>query len=282
MSTYEERLDSNLEWALSEGSLFFENRGAVQEALKRIAKSLDELGIPYAVVGGMALYAHGFRRFTEDIDILVTRDSLNRIHQELEGRGYVAPFERSKNLRDTVRGVRIEFLVAGQFPGDGKPKPVAFPAPDNIAVDLDGVRYVNLPTLVELKLASGISNPSRGRDLVDVQDLIVALRLPNSFATNLNPYVQEKYQELWRAANHGQQTFVKLLRRPWLDAVMSQKEVILLLREHETNFDAMVRDGVVIQWPATAKSADVLLSTGDAEVARKYDMHAKDELLLDD
>ena len=72
---------------------------------------------------------HGFRRFTEDVDILVTRDGLKAIHAHLEGLGYVPPFTGSKNLRDTEHGVRIEFLIAGEFPGDGKPKPVAFPGP---------------------------------------------------------------------------------------------------------------------------------------------------------
>lgn len=68
MMTFEERLASNLEWALTEGSIFFENRGAVQTALRRIARRLDEMGVPYAVAGGMALFAHGFQRFTQDRD----------------------------------------------------------------------------------------------------------------------------------------------------------------------------------------------------------------------
>jgi len=33
--------------------------------------------------------------------------------------------------------VRIEFLVSGQYPGDGKPKPVAFPDPADVAVKID-------------------------------------------------------------------------------------------------------------------------------------------------
>ena len=55
---------------------------------------------------------------------------LSAIHAKLEGLGYVPPFSGSKNLRDTEHGVRIEFLIAGEFPGDGKPKPVAFPEPE--------------------------------------------------------------------------------------------------------------------------------------------------------
>ena len=64
---YEQRLNQNSRWALIEGSVFFEDKGAVQQAMRRIAKRLDELGVPYAIVGGMALFQHGFRRFTEDV-----------------------------------------------------------------------------------------------------------------------------------------------------------------------------------------------------------------------
>ncbi|MEZ0266988.1 MAG: hypothetical protein ACAI43_19840 [Phycisphaerae bacterium] len=108
-------------------SKFFEGTDAVHESLRRIAAKLDELKIPYAVAGGMALNAHGYRRATVDVDVLVSPDGLARVHAALEGLGYVPPFAGNKQLRDTQTSVRIEFLVAGGFPGDGKPKPVAFP-----------------------------------------------------------------------------------------------------------------------------------------------------------
>ncbi len=85
--TYEQRLNNNSRWALAEGSLFFQGQGSVQIAMRRIAQRLDELGVPYAIVGGMALFQYGFRRFTEDVVLLVTSDDLKRIHTELEGRG---------------------------------------------------------------------------------------------------------------------------------------------------------------------------------------------------
>src|SRR5260370_42141089 len=99
--TYERRLDRDLRWALNEGSRHFDENNAVFRALKRITKKLDELKIPYAVVGGMALFAHGLRRFTEDVDILVSKDDIPEIHRNLEGRGYLPPFANSKQLRDT-------------------------------------------------------------------------------------------------------------------------------------------------------------------------------------
>lgn len=195
--TYEQRLNQDSRWALSEGSVFFEGQGAVQQAMQRIARRLNELGIPYAIVGGMALFQHGFRRFTEDVDILVTPQGLALIHEHLDGRGYLTPFEGSRNLRDTELGVKIEFLVTGGYPGDGKPKPVSFPDPAMAVVELDGRKYIPLVTLIELKLASGMTNTGRLKDLADVQELIKALRVPIDFEDQLVPYVRDKFRELW-------------------------------------------------------------------------------------
>ncbi len=196
---FETALAKNLRWALSEGSNFFEGRGAVQLALRKIARRLNELNIPYAVAGGMALFANGFRRFTEDVNVLVTGEGLRTIHGELAGRGYVELFAGSRGLRDTEHGVRVEFLVSGQFPGDGKPKPVAFPDPTSVSVVLDGIRYLNLHCLIELKLASGMTSPDRIKDLADVQELIKTLHLPAHLADCAEPLVAGKYAELWNA-----------------------------------------------------------------------------------
>jgi hypothetical protein len=131
--TYEERLNCDPRWALSEGSRHFEERSAVFDALHKITSRLKELGIPYAVVGGMALFRHGLRRFTEVVDLLVTKHNLQIIHEKLAGLGYLPPFTNSKHLRDTELGVRIELLTTGDFPGDGKPKPVSFPDPQSVS-----------------------------------------------------------------------------------------------------------------------------------------------------
>ncbi|GAC1346871.1 MAG: hypothetical protein NVSMB14_09760 [Isosphaeraceae bacterium] len=200
---YERKLRTHRAWAMDEGDRHFGRQGEVFKTLRQVTQRLESLGIPHAVVGGLALDAHGFRRLTVDVDILVTRESLKKIHDHLDGRGYLPPFEKSKHLRDTDNGVRIEFLTTGDFPGDGKPKPVAFPDPAAVSVEIEGVKYINLPTLVELKLASGISNPGRLKDISDIQEAIKALGLHRDFAEQLNPYVREKYLEIWDGLQNG-------------------------------------------------------------------------------
>ena len=203
MERFEDAMRQGGEPALKELERFFMGADKVHQALHRIAGRLGELGIPYAIAGGMALNAHGFHRATVDVDILVTQEGLSAIHAALEGLGYVPPFTGSKQLRDVESSVRIEFLVAGQFPGDGKPKPVAFPDPANVSVEIDGIRYLKLTTLIELKLASGMTNAGRLKDLADVQELIRVLRLDRDFASQLNEYVRAKYLEMWDAVTNS-------------------------------------------------------------------------------
>ena len=199
MLTYEDKLNRDSEWALEEGGMFFERRSAVHDTLTRLTRSLDELQIEYAVAGAMAMFLHGYRRFTEDVDLIVTKDGLAKIHEALEGRGYVKPFAASKNLRDAQNGVKIDFIISGQFPGDGKPGPVAFPCAEESSEVQNGIRVVSLAKLVELKLASGQA-VHRLKDLGDVQEIIRHFKLPHDFAERLDPSLQAQYRRIWTDA----------------------------------------------------------------------------------
>lgn len=176
----------------------------VQRALVTLAHRLEELDIPYAIVGAMAMNEYGYRRVTEDVDVLLTRDGIEAFRQRWLGRGYVEKFPGSRGLRDTENGVPIDIVVTGDFPGDGRPKPVVFPNPADLARRGSRVRLLPLEKLIELKLASGMSAPHRLRDLADVLELIRVTDLPLDVATGLDESVREKYRELWHAARESQ------------------------------------------------------------------------------
>ncbi|MCO6456781.1 MAG: nucleotidyltransferase family protein [Pirellulaceae bacterium] len=260
---------------MSEGSRHFEERSAVFAALHRITARLKELGIPYAVVGGMALFRHGLRRFTEDVDILVTKEDLKTIHEKLTGLGYLPPFARSKHLRDTQTGVKIEFLTTGDYPGDGKAKPVAFPDPLAVSFEADGIRYISLPTLVELKLASGMTNPGRLKDLSDVLELIKTLDLTEDFASQLDAYVRGKFGELWREARRR---YVTTWRNRCLTAeAKSIEDMVRMLRSAADLLEQMRQDGVVLDEGRGVGDDDAILVTMDPRVAEKYGMIEESE-----
>lgn len=183
-----------------EATKFFMGESDVQHALEKVARLLEEDGIPYAVIGAMALNAYGYRRLTVDVDLLLTREGLEAFKAKHLGLGYVQKLPGSKRLRDNDNDVPIDVVLAGEYPGDGLPKPVSFPDPASVAVQGERIALLPLPRLLELKLAPGMTAPHRLKDLADVIEIIRILRLPAGLAEELDPYVREKYRELWGAA----------------------------------------------------------------------------------
>lgn len=280
--SYETRLNQDSRWAMSEGDRFFDEKSETHATLERICRRLNELKLPYSILGGMALFKHGFRRFTEDVDILIQKSDLKTIHQHLIGLGYVPLFEGSKNLRDTQSGVRIEFLLAGSYPGDGKEKPVSFPSPSDVSEVSGEIAYVNLPTLIELKLASGISGTDRLKDLADVQELIKLLSLPRDYSHKLNEYVRPKFEELWQNVNGTTRRYVKLVV---LDSPIADEQSLddLLGSSHVLGDEwaGLKNSGVTVERHQTLDDRLWLITT-DPEIAKKYDMHEESEFLGSD
>ncbi|MGB9442128.1 MAG: nucleotidyl transferase AbiEii/AbiGii toxin family protein [Desulfobacterales bacterium] len=194
--SYEHQLSRSFNFVIREAEQLYQGQGRLRKTYDRLTKRLEALGVAYGVVGGYALIVYGVRRFTEDIDVLVSGEGLDRLHKQLVGLGYVRVAPGSRNLRDVETGVKIEFIVTGEFPGDGEPKPVAFPAPEAVVERREGIKVINLKSLIELKLASGMTAKGRLQDLADVQRLIQENGLNVEFAKELNAYVQDKFLEL--------------------------------------------------------------------------------------
>ena len=146
---YEKELEDSFYLVLGEADQLYKGLGRLKKTYERLAESLDKLGVSYSLVDGYALIIHGVQRFTEDIDFLISGEGLAKLHRELIGRGYVRVARGSRNLRDVETGVKIEFVVTGEFPGDGKPKPVAFPDPQAVLEIRDGIKVVDLKTLID-------------------------------------------------------------------------------------------------------------------------------------
>src|SRR5258705_8176746 len=184
----------------SEGLRYFMGEGNLNNTLARLAADLSEYDIEYMVIDAVALLAYGYPRFSEDIDLVMTSEGLEKFHEELVGLGYAPSFPGArKRLRSTRDGVSIEVMTTGEYPGDGKPKPVSMPDPAVASTEIDGIKFVTFEKLVELKLASGISAADRLKDLADVQELIKIRKLDAAFAENLDPYVRAKFLELQEA-----------------------------------------------------------------------------------
>ena len=195
----------------AEGLRYFMGQGKLNIALAQLSADLNRHEIDYMVIGAVALMAYGYPRFTEDIDLVLTPDGLEAFHSKLIGLGYAPAFEgATRRLRSTSDGVRIDVVLAGEYPGDGKPKPIRFPVPAEASNEIDGVRFVTLEELIELKLASGMTAPDRLKDLADVQELIKIRGLDTDFVEKLNPYVREWYLKLSVAVERGRQNSIEV------------------------------------------------------------------------
>src|SRR4026209_807869 len=133
----------------AEGLRYFMGEGTLNKTLTRLSKDLEERGMDYMVTGAVALLAHGYPRFTEDIDLVMTAEGLQKFHEELVGLDYSPAFPGArKRLRSTTDNVSIEVMTTGEYPGDGKPKPVSMPAPAEASTEIDGIKFVTLEKLI--------------------------------------------------------------------------------------------------------------------------------------
>ncbi len=277
---YERRLSGNFQWAMREGDLFFQELSAVHIVLRRLTKQFEERGINYAVGGDLAMFKLGYRRFTEKIEVLVDPDGLSESHSCLPSAGFAALFFRSKHLRDREYGVKIEFCITGELPRHNAAAPVRYPAPDSVAVAIDGIRYIKLVALIELKLAAGMSNTEGLRDLADVIDLVQALRLPRSLGDDLPESLRESYGRQWLDA----QLHVERYLTAWPSAgipagVKHLGELIAFSKEGVATLQAMLEDGVTLDARRLASGA-FLLATAEPAIAAKYDMHDERDFLI--
>jgi hypothetical protein len=175
---------------LKEIGMFLQGNDDVHKSLKRLVKRLERSDIAYAVVGGMAVNAHHYRRTTGDLDFLLTEKGLEEFKKRFVTKYYLLKEGRTRRFIDRANKVEIDFLITGLFPGSGKPGPIAFPDPEEVAEEIDRIKVVNLATLIELKLAA-----RRHRDFGDVVELIRFNSLDESFAERLAKSVRADYLE---------------------------------------------------------------------------------------
>ena len=170
----------------------------IATVLESLRRRFAEAEIPFAVVGAIALQHYGYMRHTEDINIVTTPDGLNKIHETQVGRGIVprGPGLR-KRLRETEHVVNIDVITSGEHAGS-QDSPVVYPPPDSEAfVEVEGLRYPTLESLIAFKIASGVWG-HRDRDLVDVQRLVQLIGLSEAFAERLPEALRDIFLEQLR------------------------------------------------------------------------------------
>jgi len=170
--------------------MFFDRSDRVYQTMRRVAARLEQEKIPYAIIGGMAVNAHGHERTTRDVDFLLSAEGFSALRRFAAAGEFQPDPARLRRFIDQTTGVRFDVLITGQFPGSGLPGPIAFPDPRGVSLRMDDLSVVDLPTLVQLKLAA-----RRYQDFADVVNLVRANQLDERFQDKLHPSVRADYIE---------------------------------------------------------------------------------------
>jgi len=180
--------------ALAGAWKIFSMEGPVWGTLRRATAALEAAEIPYAVVGGLAVFLHGHRRMTTDVDILVRPADKARVRAALKETGM--RYRKGEFIGD--EDVRLHLLIAGEPEGLDWAKQIEFPDPgeSQTTSTIEGFTAVRLARLVEMKLACGLSNPRRAQDVADVLKLIDLHDLDKRFAAKLHRSLRADFKRL--------------------------------------------------------------------------------------
>jgi hypothetical protein len=134
-------------------------RPATWDDVKTIARFLHEADAQYALVGGYAIAAHGFSRFTEDIDVLVNPSAENarRWILALSRLPDGAARELAGDADVFAAGKRYAVRVNDEITIDVMPSVAGLSwetlTPHITTVDIDGqpLRVLDLPGLLKTK-----------------------------------------------------------------------------------------------------------------------------------
>ena len=176
----------------------------VWDTARDCATALRQQGLPVAMVGGVAVCLHGYRRNTVDVDVLVRREDAVLVRETLEEAGYVWDPEQREFASPT--GIPVQFLLSGEPAGDDTSYGVYLPDPSEpeVTMQLEGLPVVSLSRLIALKLACGLGSVRRAyRDLADVVELIAANHLGRDFARHLPKSLRKEFRELVLRARGG-------------------------------------------------------------------------------
>jgi len=171
-----------------------------ERLLERVAEGLENLGVPYMVIGGQAVLLYGEPRLTKDIDIAVGAD-LNRLPdilslvRNIQLTPLVDPdtFTRQTMVlpcADPGTGIRVD-LVFSSSPYEQQ----AMSRTRTVKIGRARVRFASVEDLVIHKLIAG-----RARDLEDVKSVLVK-----------NPGIDLKYVRHWLSE------FSTALSQPFVD-----------------------------------------------------------------
>ena len=170
----------------------------IQERLEKTARTLEQAGIPYAIIGGNAVRAwvaqadEAAVRTTRDVDILLRRSDWPAAKVAMESAGFVYRHARGIDMfldgPDAKARDAVHVLFAGEkvFPDD------LVAAPDvTESENIQAHRTLTLEALVRMKL-----NSFRDKDRMHVRDMIDVELVDESWCARFPPELAVRLKEI--------------------------------------------------------------------------------------
>jgi hypothetical protein len=166
---------------------------------ERVHHLLAQKNIDHAIVGGVAVCLHGYRRNTVDLDLLINPEDTTRVRAAMESDKFRWDAQ-AKEFR-SASGVAVQFVLAGESEGPGQPATFPNPGDPTHVTTIEGLPVLSLAELIQSKIACGLGNLRRThKDFADVVELISLHHLDGSFARFLHKSVRKEFRELVRRA----------------------------------------------------------------------------------
>jgi len=170
----------------------------VQQRLERTVATLEQAGIPYAIIGGHAVRAwvaqvdEAAVRTTRDVDILLRREDWPAAVAAMERAGFVYRHAKSIDMFLDGPDAKARDAVHVLFAGE-KVRPDDFsPAPDvTESESIQQHRTLRLEALVRMKLTS-----FRDKDRMHLRDMVDVELIDASWCARLSPELATRLQEL--------------------------------------------------------------------------------------
>jgi hypothetical protein len=201
MLSFEQFLQSTAEKGGSINTLFEERLFAMVGTLERISGPLGAVGIPYEVIGGMAVMVHVNRvepsavRNTKDIDIMVDRSDLERINELAGEHGFTFRHARGVDMLLPAGETKVRNAVYLVFAGEKVKDTQVVPNPPLAPefFDIHGVDVAVIPVvdLVRMKLSN-----NRDIDRVHVRDMDEVGLVTGAVEGTLPPILRNRLAEL--------------------------------------------------------------------------------------
>jgi hypothetical protein len=169
------------------------------EVARRVHILLEREGIDHAIVGGVAVCLHGYRRNTVDLDLLIHSENAAAFRAVLEAEGFEW-MPTGKEFR-SPSGVAVQCVIAGENEGPGQEARFPNPREAKHVITIERLPVLSLAQLIQSKLACGLGNMRRThKDFADVVELISIHGLDGSFARFLHKSVRKEFRLLVRRA----------------------------------------------------------------------------------